>query len=111
MDAQIESWNSGDLKGFMQAYLQTDSLVFVGKRGLTYGWNATLGNYKKSYPDQETMGTLRFDNLEYTPLGDENALVIGKWSLFRTTDTLEGSYSLNWQLVDGQWIIIADHSS
>ncbi len=111
MSAQEMAWNTGQLEDFMQAYIQSDSLMFIGSRGLNYGWQTTLGNYQKSYPDKEAMGTLKFENLEYKKLGDENALVIGLWNLYRTTDTLKGSYSLNWQYIDGQWKIIADHSS
>ncbi len=111
MARQENAWNNGDLQGFMQPYLKSDSLLFIGSRGLSYGWKQTLLNYKKSYPDKEAMGTLHFENDEYKKLGAENALVIGRWHLYRTADTLQGTYSLNWQLVDGEWKIIADHSS
>ncbi len=111
MDAQEKAWNGGDLESFMQPYLKSDSLMFIGSRGLNYGWQTTLSNYQKSYPDKEAMGTLKFENAEYQKLGDENALIIGRWNLYRTEDTLQGSYSLNWQFIDGQWKIIADHSS
>lgn len=111
MDFQEEAWNRGDLEGFMEPYHQSDSLLFVGSRGLTYGWKNTLANYRKGYPDKEQMGTLHFENDEYRTLGESNALVIGRWHLYRATDTLQGSYSLNWQLIKGQWKIIADHSS
>lgn len=111
MDAQEVAWNEGNLENFMAPYLQSDSLIFIGKRGPNYGWQTTLSNYQKSYPDKEAMGILKFENLEYKKLGDENALVIGLWNLYRTEDTLKGSYSLNWQFIDGQWKIIADHSS
>ena len=35
--------------------------MFVGSQGITYGWKATLENYKKGYPDRATMGKLKFD--------------------------------------------------
>lgn len=111
MDFQDKAWNQGDLEAFMQPYHQSDSLLFVGSRGLTYGWKNTLDNYRKSYPDKEQMGTLHFENDEYRTLGENNALVIGRWHLYRAKDTLQGSYSLNWQLIKGEWKIIADHSS
>ncbi len=111
MTAQERAWNDGNLESFMAPYLQTDSLMFVGKGGLNYGWQTTLSNYQKSYPDKEAMGTLKFENLKFQKLGDQNALIIGRWNLYRTADTLKGSYSLNWQFIDGHWKIIADHSS
>lgn len=111
MAGQEKAWNQGDLEAFMKPYLPSDSLLFIGSRGLSYGWHTTLENYKKSYPDQEAMGTLKFENKEYKALGESHALVIGRWNLYRSSDTLSGSYSLVWQYRDGAWKIIADHSS
>lgn len=111
MLAQEAAWNEGDLEKFMAPYLKSDSMIFIGSSGLNYGWDKTLSNYQKSYPDKEAMGTLKFENAEYQKLGNENVLIIGRWNLYRTEDTLQGSYSLNWQFVDGHWKIIADHSS
>jgi hypothetical protein len=34
--------------------------MFIGKSGITYGWQKTLDNYKKGYPDKEAMGKLHF---------------------------------------------------
>jgi hypothetical protein len=111
MKSQESAWNSGDLEGFMEPYWNSDSLIFIGKRGPTYGWKETLENYKKSYPNKEAMGILRFTNIESKSIGVENALVIGKWELFRIEDTLSGHYSLIWAKKNGSWKIIADHSS
>lgn len=111
MKSQEEAWNKGDLEGFMQPYWNSDSLIFIGKRGPTYGWKQTLENYIKSYPNKDAMGTLRFTNIESKAVGYEHALVIGKWELFRIADTLSGHYSLIWAKKNGSWKIIADHSS
>lgn len=111
MDKQQEAWNRGDIKGFMDGYWASDSLRFIGKRGITYGWQATLENYQKSYPGSEAMGKLQFTNLTMELTGDSSAYVIGKWQLFRTADTLSGHYSLLWKQLNGKWLIVADHSS
>lgn len=111
MDEQQQAWNRGDIDGFMTGYWASDSLRFIGKRGITYGWQATLDNYKKSYPSTEAMGRLQFTNLSMELTGDSSAYVIGKWELFRTADTLGGHYSLLWRKQTGRWIIVADHSS
>ena len=93
--------------------VNSDSLKFIGKAGLTYGWDTTLANYKKSYPDTDAMGRLTFDNLSIEMIDSDVILVIGKWMLVRNTlgDTLQGHYSLNWQKKDGDWVIVVDHSS
>jgi hypothetical protein len=110
MDAQIESWNSGDLEGFMQPYWKSDSMRFIGKSGVNKGWETTLNNYKRGYPDKATMGTLEFDILSIEKISDDHAMVIGKWTIFRS-DTVSGHYSLIWKKIEGAWKIILDHSS
>ena len=37
-------WSEGNIEAFMESYIKSDSLVFVGSRGLTYGWKETLEN-------------------------------------------------------------------
>lgn len=111
MNEQQEAWNNADLEGFMKHYWHSDSLVFVGKSGLNKGWQTTLDNYKKGYPDKAAMGMLLFTNKKFELLNDSNAYVIGKWELFRTADTLSGHYSLLWKKISNDWVIVADHSS
>lgn len=111
MQHQAECWNQGDVAGFMKPYWKSDSLVFIGKKGLTYGWNETLANYQSSYPDREAMGRLRFTPLVRKSAGTDEAFMVGKWELFRNADTLSGHYSLLWKRLNDHWKIIADHSS
>lgn len=111
MASQETAWNDGDIEGFMKAYLKSDSLVFIGKSGLNYGWDTTLANYRRSYPDRDAMGILTFENLIVNPIEPDAAFVVGKWVLHRSADTLSGHYSLLWQRISGEWFIIADHSS
>jgi hypothetical protein len=111
MGEQESAWNSGSLEGFMKHYWQNDSMKFVGKNGISYGWQRTLDNYRKSYPDAEARGILKFNNLYAEVLSDSSAFVIGKWTLFRSADTLSGHYSLLWKKINSSWVIVADHSS
>lgn len=112
MDEQIKCWNNGDIPCFMEHYWKSDSLLFIGKAGITYGWQATLDNYLESYPDQKNMGQLSFNNKLIRFLDHETVQVIGEWQLTRPElDDLGGHYSLVWKLKDGEWVIISDHSS
>lgn len=112
MHEQAEAWSRGDLEGFMQPYWQSDSLMFIGKSGLTYGWQQTLDNYRRNYPDPQAMGKLSFDIISVKPLADGKAyFVVGKWHLTRSAGDLQGHYSLLWKEVNNNWIIVADHSS
>ena len=108
---QTESWNRGDLEGFMQTYWKSDSLMFVGKNGVVRGWQKTLDNYRKGYPDTAAMGKLSFDILEVRPLSADHAFVVGKWMLKRSIGDVSGHYTLLLRRIKGEWKIVADHSS
>lgn len=111
LTTQTESWNRGDLEGFMQTYWKNDSLLFIGKNGVNRGWQQTLDNYKKSYPDKTAMGTLSFDILEVKKLSSSYYYVVGKWMLKRSIGDLSGHYDLLLRKIGGRWVIVADHSS
>ena len=111
MDMQAKCWSNGDIDGFMDGYWKSDSLRFLGRRGLTKGWQTTLVNYKKSYPDKRAMGKLVFDYISFEPMNTKQMFVVGKWTLEREKDTLGGYYSLLWQKFDGEWKVIFDHTN
>lgn len=108
---QQACWNNGDIECFMSGYWKSDSLRFIGKSGINYGWQATLDNYRKSYPDKAAMGQLEFDILNVEPMGTEHYLVTGKWKLVRESDTPNGLFTLIWKRFGDDWKIIYDHSS
>lgn len=111
LTAQTEAWNRGDIKGFMQTYWKNDSLMFIGKSGVTRGWQQTLENYEKGYPDTAAMGKLSFDIITVKKLSPEYFYVVGKWMLKRTIGDISGHYNLLMQKIKGRWVIVADHSS
>ncbi|MGZ4057142.1 MAG: YybH family protein [Bacteroidia bacterium] len=111
MHEQEIAWNKGDIGGFMSSYWNDDSLKFIGKSGITYGWKSTLDHYKKSYPDKEAMGKLTFSILSVEQFSDTVCYVTGKWNLKRTKDDLGGYYTLLWKKINGKWVIVIDHTS
>ena len=110
MDMQEKAWSNGDIDTFMQGYWQSDSLMFVGKNGIKYGWQTTLDNYKKSYPDKATMGKLEFEVLKLE-INVDAAYILGKWSLIRESDNPNGYFTLYWKKINGNWLITIDHTS
>jgi len=108
---QTQEWNKGDIEGFMQTYWKSDSLMFIGKTGVHFGWQNTLNNYKKSYPDTTAMGKLSFDIIFVRKLSPEYYYVVGKWMLQRSIGDLSGHYDLLLKKIKGKWCIISDHSS
>jgi ketosteroid isomerase-like protein len=111
LKTQEKAWNNGNLDAFMIGYWNNDSLMFIGKRGLTYGYNATLANYKKSYPDTAYMGKFSSTLISIKRLSNEYYFVIGKWELTRTVGNISGHYSLLFRKIKGKWVVVADHSS
>lgn len=111
LTAQTESWNRGDIEGFMQTYWKSDSLMFIGKSGVTRGWQQTLNNYKKGYPDTAAMGKLSFDIIKVEKLSKKYYYVVGKWMLKRSIGDISGHYNLLLRKIGGQWYIVSDHSS
>src|SRR5687768_12083240 len=111
LDVQTKAWNRGDIESFMEGYWKSDSLMFIGKSGVTYGWKNTLNNYKKGYPDTAAMGKLFFDILLIKPLSPDYYQVVGKWFLKRSIGDLSGHYTLLFKKIEGHWVIISDHSS
>jgi uncharacterized protein (TIGR02246 family) len=111
LTAQTQAWNRGDVDAFMQGYWKSDSLMFIGKSGVTRGWQQTLENYKKGYPDTAAMGKLAFDLITVKKLSPEYFFVVGKWMLTRSIGNISGHYNLLFQKIKGRWVIVADHSS
>jgi ketosteroid isomerase-like protein len=111
LDKQMKAWNEGSIEQYMQGYWNSDSLVFVGKSGPTYGYKETLERYKRSYTDTAKMGKLSFEILQVRQLSREYYFVLGKWALKRTIGDVGGSFTLLFRKIKGEWRIVADHSS
>ena len=110
---QTECWNKGDIDCFMQSYWKSDKMMFIGKNGITYGWDQTLNNYKTRYPNRQTMGVLKFEILEIEKINIEAYLIVGKFHLTRDVEIgdAEGYFSLLFRRINGEWVIVADHTS
>ena len=111
LEEQRLAWNTGNLETFMSTYWNNDSLMFIGKSGVTYGWQNTLTNYKKGYPDTAAMGKLTFDILDVKRLSAMYFFVVGKWHLSRSIGDVGGHFTLLFKKVKNKWVIVADHSS
>ena len=108
---QTNAWNKGDLQNYMQGYWHNDSLMFIGKSGITYGWQKTLENYKKGYPDTAAMGKLKFELLAVKKLSLNYYFVVGKWNLVRSIGNVGGAFTLLFRKIKNTWVIVSDHSS
>lgn len=111
MSEQTGAWNDGNIDRFMDTYWKSDSLLFIGKSGPTYGWENTLKNYKKSYPDHAAMGKLSFELIAVKRLSVLYYSVVGKWQLTRSMGNVGGAFTLLFKKIKKKWVIVQDHSS
>ena len=111
LQKQVNAWNEGNLDKFMETYWRSDELVFIGANGPTYGYNKTLENYKRRYPDKDAMGKTSFDILKMSKIDNNTVFVIGRFELTRDMGDLAGHFTLVIQIIDGKWLIISDHTS
>lgn len=110
LNKQAEAWNRGDIADFMSAYWKDEGLTFSSGGKTERGWQATLENYKKNYPDKATMGKLTFSELETQELGADAMLMLGRWYLERA-EPIGGNFSVVWKRINNKWVIVHDHSS
>lgn len=111
LQTQQDAWNRGDIPAFMEGYWKSEDLRFASRADITLGWQETLDRYLKSYDSAEKMGKLDFDIAQVDVLGPSDALVFGRWELMRTHDTPHGVFTLHFRKIDGQWVIVSDHTS
>jgi ketosteroid isomerase-like protein len=111
LEKQRGDWNRGDIDAFMQGYWKSDSLLFVGANGPTYGWQKTLDNYKAGYPDKAAMGVLVFGIKKVELLAKDRAFVLGSWQVKQEKKELKGYFTLLLRKINGAWKVVVDHSS
>jgi|SRR5882672_3593347 len=111
LDAQRDAWNRGDVAGYMDGYARSADTVFVSGDNVTRGWQTVLDRYQKNYNSREKMGTLTFSDLEITPLGNDAAIVLGRWHLQRAKDEPHGRFTLIFRRTKQGWKIVHDHTS
>jgi uncharacterized protein (TIGR02246 family) len=111
MQAQQEAWNRGNIDAFMNGYARSDSTVFVSGDTVTRGWQTVRARYKMQYISRAKMGTLTFSDLEIQPLGNDAAVVFGRWETKRVKDNPRGHFTLIFRRTPDGWRIVHDHTS
>lgn len=109
LSAQAAAWNDGDLDSFMAGYWKSPNLRFVSGSTVTKGWEPTMKRYRERYP-AGGMGRLAFDALDVQMLGDDVAVVTGRFALARDNRRDSGAFTLVMQRFDGLWRIVHDHT-
>jgi ketosteroid isomerase-like protein len=103
-------WNKGDLDSFMKMYISSSTMMMPTGPA---GFNTIKELYEKKYfngkmPKQN----LHYDELKVTMLGDNYALLTGKFTLSgNNLPERSGRYSLVMIYTKDGWKILHDHSS
>jgi ketosteroid isomerase-like protein len=112
LDDQAAAWNKGDLVGFMKGYLESEDLSFFSGNQKTNGWKATLQRYQKKYQGEgKEMGKLSFKEMSIELLGNDHALVRGRFHLQQKSEAPTGIFTLILRKTPAGWRIIHDHTS
>ena len=112
LEAQAAAWNRGDLEGFMKGYWNSPDLMFFSGKDKTRGWQATIERYRKRYQAEgRKMGKLTFSELNIEMLGEEGALVRGRWKVVTSKETLQGLFTVIFRKTGDGWKIVHDHTS
>lgn len=108
---QAKDWSNASIDAFMEGYDKTPNLLFVGKSGITKGWQQTLDRYKAGYPTKDHTGKLSFDVLEVQPIYAEAYLLVGEFHLTRNVGKADGIFTLVFKKINADWKVISDHTS
>lgn len=111
--AQERAWNKGDIAAYAVGYKDSPDLLFIGRQ-VSRGYHALVEDYKRNYPNKESMGTLGFTDLEPHVLDEHYAVLLGRYHLERSRKgggPAEGVFSLVLEKTDKGWKIIVDHTT
>ena len=110
--AQGDAWNRGDLHGFLAYYQDSPDTVFVSGAHVEKGFAPIRARYLKRYgTSRETMGVLRFADLQLVSATADTAVVSGSWAVTTGDRTPHGRFTLVWKRIGAVWRIVYDHTS
>lgn len=112
LDAQVAGWNRGDLSAFLATYRHSEDLTFFSGGTVSKGFSAIEARYQKRYGNStDTMGKLRFEDIEVQMLGPDAAFARGRYRLEMKDSSPTGLFTLLLRKSKGKWEIVHDHTS
>ena len=111
LNEQVDSWNRGDLEGFMSYYWRSEDLTFISGDRVYQGWEATLKRYKRHYPTKQDMGWLDFSDLQVESKGPNEAEVTGRWRVRADRKVSGGGFVLKFRKLERRWLIVRDKTT
>lgn len=111
LEKQESDWNKGNLKGFLSAYWNSDTLRSLSVRGLQYGYDRLEKKLLKSYPDSASMGHLDYDVIQIELIGEMDAMITGKWLRKNDKKFQGGFFTVLMRKIKGRWLIVSEQLS
>ncbi len=111
LDTSAAGWNRAELPVYLSAYV--DSATAMGSTGLVRGVKGIEGQMRAGFwrtgrPAQ----TLTYDHLEIRPIGPNQAIVTGQYSLTGAgLPNRTGWFTTIWVRTPVGWRMVHDHSS
>jgi uncharacterized protein (TIGR02246 family) len=105
------AWNRGDIDGYLADYWHSDKVRWVSEGMVSYGFEAIASAFKSRFNTPENMGKLEVANLEIQLLSESDALVFGGWTQTTRTARRNGVFTVHMKKIDGEWLVVSDHSS
>ena len=111
MQASVEAWNRGDLKGHLAIY--DPSVTVMTKNGPRPTIEAIEASFGRAYfVDGKPKQTLRMESVTVRRLSEQSALVTGRFILSGGTEPEQsGWFTLVWVHTAAGWRAVHDHTS
>ena len=105
------AWNRGDIDGYLAVYWNSDNVRWISDGTVVYGFETIASAYKDRFDSPDNMGTLEVADLDIQLLGENDALVFGAWIQTTHADRRHGVFTDHVKKINGEWLIVSDHSS
>jgi len=107
-----EVWNSGDMDGYLANYRQNDDLSIYFAGGELVGSKEINELYRGTWSTVEKMGQFETSNSVIHVLSPTIVVIHGLFEHRFPGKTLQGNYSMVWQLEEGDgWKIVHEHTA
>ncbi len=109
-DQFCEAWNNGDIDTACEIY--DENALYVTPKGLVRGKEAIAQSYRDVYPNQQTMGTLSLELLDFWTEASPKtvAVAIFRWQIDKEGLVTTGYVMEVYTIVLGRAVIVHDAS-
>ncbi len=114
LTTSAQAWSRDDLDAFMHCYEDGPDTAYVKAGGVVKGYRAIRDMYAGRFGGAPGgLGQLSMETLDFTRLGPEYALVVGRYHLKPTKPgpEMSGIFTLVFHKSAAGWRIISDHTS